>query len=70
MVRRYLSYEDLSVRWAIPVETLRKWRSARYKGFDEIGVRMGKHVRFEETEVADWEDRLHASQHAAGGRVA
>jgi hypothetical protein len=54
----YFSNEDLSKRYGVPVKTVRKWR---YEGTGPQGFRVGRHVRYRESDVRSWEeDRLRA----------
>jgi excisionase family DNA binding protein len=46
-----LSMEDLSELLGIPVGTLRNWRVS---GYGPPGFRVGRHVRYERTEVDAW----------------
>lgn len=48
----YLSNEDLAARYNVPLKTIRKWR---YEGTGPRGFRVGRHVRYRESDVLVWE---------------
>jgi hypothetical protein len=48
----WLSNEDLAARYGVPLATVRRWR---LRGGGPPGVRIGKHVRYLETDVLAWE---------------
>ncbi len=49
---KWLSYRDLSVRWKIPVQTLRAWvMRGKLKT-----VKLGRHVRFSLTYITSLEE--------------
>lgn len=57
-MEEYLSNEDLSKRYGVPLKTVRKWR---YEGTGPQGFRAGRHVRYRESDVRRWEeDQLRA----------
>ena len=52
MSERFYSYEDLSQRWQIAVNTLRQWVMA---GILTPSMRLGRRVRFSESYILDIE---------------
>ena len=49
------SVEDLSDFLQVPVKTLYQWR---LRGYGPKGRRIGKYVRYKESDVIDWVDSL------------
>ena len=52
---RMWSVEDLSDFLQIPVKTLYQWR---LRGYGPKGRRVGKYVRYKESDVVEWVDSL------------
>lgn len=48
---KLLSIQDLSAYLGVPVNTLYQWRT---KGYGPAGRRIGKHVRYRESDVEAW----------------
>ncbi len=48
----WLSNGDLAERYAVSVETIRKWRK---ECTGPVGVKFGRHVRYSLAEVERWE---------------
>jgi predicted DNA-binding transcriptional regulator AlpA len=49
------SVEDLSDFLQVPVKTLYQWR---LRGYGPKGRRVGKYVRYKESDVVEWVDSL------------
>lgn len=49
--RRLWTVEELAEFLQVPAKTIYSWR---YRGEGPLGIRVGKHVRFEEAEVTRW----------------
>ena len=47
--------DDVASYLGIPVKTLYKWRTQEY---GPIGVRIGKHIRYDPEDVRDWFNAL------------
>ena len=66
---RFLTIEDLSARWQIPVKTLRDWH---YRGYGPPAVKLGRGragaVRYRLSGVARYEREQEQAQ--AAGRAA
>ena len=57
---RLLTAKDLAVFLDVPLKTLYAWR---YRGEGPIGFRVGKHIRYQWTDVERWiGDRVRASE--------
>jgi excisionase family DNA binding protein len=54
MSDRYLTYEELSDRWKVAVNTLRQWVMA---GTLKPSMRLGRLVRFSESYILDIESK-------------
>ena len=52
---RLWSVEDLSDFLQVPVKTLYQWR---LRGYGPKGRRIGKYVRYKESDVVEWVDSL------------
>jgi predicted DNA-binding transcriptional regulator AlpA len=52
---RMWSVEDLSDFLQVPVKTLYQWR---LRGYGPKGRRVGKYVRYKESDVVEWVDSL------------
>ena len=52
---RMWSVEDLSDFLQVPVKTLYQWR---LRGYGPKGRRVGKYVRYKESDVVEWIDSL------------
>jgi predicted DNA-binding transcriptional regulator AlpA len=52
---RMWSVEDLSNFLQVPVKTLYQWR---LRGYGPKGRRVGKYVRYKESDVVEWIDSL------------
>jgi excisionase family DNA binding protein len=52
MQDRWLTSEEVAERFRLPVKTLYSWRQT---GYGPQGVRIGRHVRYRESEVTRWE---------------
>ena len=52
---RLWSVEDLSEFLQVPVKTLYQWR---LRGYGPKGRRIGKYVRYKESDVVDWVDSI------------
>ena len=52
---RMWSVEDLSAFLQVPVKTLYQWR---LRGYGPKGRRVGKYVRYKESDVVEWVDSL------------
>ena len=48
----FLTPEDLSQRYGVPLATVYQWR---LKAYGPKGIRVGKHVRYSLGEVERWE---------------
>jgi DNA-binding transcriptional MerR regulator len=48
----YLTNHDLSTRYKVPLETIRKWRAT---GYGPPAARLGRHVRYRRSDVLRWE---------------
>jgi hypothetical protein len=59
---QYLSNEDLSARYKVPLKTVRKWR---FEGTGPQGFRVGRHVRYRESDVLLWEEKQIREQRPA-----
>jgi predicted DNA-binding transcriptional regulator AlpA len=59
---KYLSNEGLAERYGVPVKTVRKWR---YEGTGPQGFRVGRHVRYRESDVLYWEEQQIREQRSA-----
>lgn len=63
--KTWLTTQDLADRYDIPLATVRRWR---LRGGGPLGVRIGKHVRYAESDVLAWEmERRQAEKAAATG---
>jgi excisionase family DNA binding protein len=49
---RHLTTEELAGRLRIPAETVKRWRKT---GDGPRFIRVGKHVRYRETDIEAWE---------------
>lgn len=59
VVDDYLTNHDLSNRYKVPLETIRKWRAT---GYGPPAIRLGRHLRYRRADVERWEnERLEAS---------
>ena len=52
---RLWSVEDLSDFLQVPVKTLYQWR---LRGYGPKGRRIGKYVRYKESDVVEWVDSI------------
>jgi predicted DNA-binding transcriptional regulator AlpA len=52
---RMWSVEDLSDFLQVPVKTLYQWR---LRGYGPKGRRVGKYVRYKESDVVEWVDSI------------
>ncbi|PBC76152.1 helix-turn-helix protein [Streptomyces sp. TLI_235] len=48
---RYLTPEDIAALFEVPLETIYQWRRKRT---GPPGFRVGRHLRYDPTEVAQW----------------
>ncbi|MBA3737333.1 MAG: helix-turn-helix domain-containing protein [Actinobacteria bacterium] len=56
---RFISTEDLAEEFGVPVATVRRWR---YMGDGPSGIKLGRHVRYERSEVERWLAERHAAE--------
>lgn len=47
--------EVLSEYLSVPVQTIYDWRT---RGYGPPGIRLGRHLRFRESDVFEWLDRM------------
>ena len=52
-MERLMTVEELAAYLRVPVNTIYRWRTQNY---GPVGRRMGKHVRFRESDVMRWVD--------------
>ena len=55
MARTYLTPEDLSARWNLPLTTLSQWR---WHGKPPAFAKIGKRVRYELKDVEEFEEKI------------
>lgn len=55
MARTYLTPEDLSARWNLPLSTLNQWR---WNGKPPAFAKIGKRVRYELKDVEEFEEKF------------
>lgn len=64
MIPQLMTIEQVAEALAVPVRTLRHWRAA---GRGPCAIRIGKHLRYSEVEVARWLGRQAADGQRAPG---
>jgi excisionase family DNA binding protein len=52
---RLMTIGELSDYLKVPTQTLYQWRT---KGYGPKGVRIGKHIRYDEQDVRAWVEKL------------
>ena len=65
MSSEWLSSEDLSNEFRIPLPSVRRWR---YTGLGPPGVKLGRHVRYRREDVDRWIEQRKDPVGAKGGR--
>jgi len=55
----WLTVEDVAAHFKVPPKTVHTWR---YQGTGPRGVKIGRHVRFRQSEVRRWEREREAQR--------
>lgn len=66
-VERLLTPDEVSAVLRVPVGTLHQWRS---RGIGPSGIRIGRHLRYREDELAQWIEARAQNSELHRGNVA